>query len=160
MSATTDSESTAPHSGPAAVLSILALALLPWTVVVENGTTFVMAWGLVTPAPFHAFSIVEYFGQPGVRYGSLPPSLRAWPLASGVYALALASAGVGFATGREDRRVTAGLLVLAGVASLSVTVGFLRRGVPLAVPLGTGALWLTAWWFYRSALRRALPASG
>ncbi|WP_129115015.1 TIGR04206 family protein [Halegenticoccus tardaugens] len=142
-------------SGPAAVLAILSLSLLPWTVLGGGDVTFVMPWGLVNPRPLHVFTIVEYFADPRMGYATLPRSLQAWPLALLMYLLALASASVGLATGREDRRVTAGLLVIAGVASLSMTAGFLRRGAPVAVPLGTGALWIAAWWFYWPALRRS-----
>ncbi|MGM0449036.1 MAG: TIGR04206 family protein, partial [Methanobacteriota archaeon] len=58
------------------------------------------------------------------------------PLALGSHLLAAASATGGVALGREDRRVTGGLLVLAATATLWVAAG-------LGVRFGVGA---TAGW--------------
>lgn len=138
------------RSGARELLVVALLGALPWVVLLEaNGSvSLVAAWGLANPETLHVFGIVRYFSAEHVRFAWLPPSLQAWPVGVGFYALALASALGGAVTGREDTRVTAGLLVLAGVAALWVTVGFLQRGVPTALPVGTAGLWLAAWRLY------------
>ena len=59
----------------------------------------------------------------------------------------VASAVVGVVLDREDRRVTAGLLVLAGLTQLSLAYGFSRQPGRFAVPLGTVLCLAVVWWF-------------
>jgi len=157
-----------------APLAVLALLVTPVTVFADGPrTTLVFAWGLVNVTPetpgslVHAYTIVEYFGNPRQSYGSLPASLQAWPLALGLHLLAVASALVGGLSGREDRRVTGGLLVLAGIASLWVTLGLASRVAAtvgteagLVVPVGALATWLVAVGLYRRDLRAIASIGG
>jgi len=129
-------------------LALLAVALLPWSVLTTGELVF--AWGLVTTDPVHVTTLTDYLF---VYTMGLPTRLLAWPVAVLLYLLALASAAVG-AVGPEDRRVTAGLLVLAGASHLRFSVGLARPGA-LAVPTGTVLLWLAAWWFHWPDLRDA-----
>jgi len=45
-------------------------------------------------------------------------------------------------------RVTAGLLVLAGIDSVLVWWGLLGRGTQGAIPVGVVAIGIVCWWFY------------
>ncbi|WP_227354808.1 TIGR04206 family protein [Haladaptatus salinisoli] len=134
-------------------LALLALGLVPWTVLVaRGGTTFVFPWGLVEPTTLHVTTLPDYLF---VYTAGLPDRLLAWPVSVLCYLLALACA---FAGRFEDRRVTAGLLVLAGASHASFALGLVtgvsRSG--LVVPVGPVALWLVAWWFHWPDLRGAL----
>ncbi|WP_135827921.1 TIGR04206 family protein [Halorussus halobius] len=130
------------------LLALLGLSLLPWSVLATGDVVF--AWGLATTDPIHVTTITDYLF---VYTAGLPARLLAWPVAVLLYLLALASVAVG-AVAPEDRRVTAGLLVLAGASHLRFSVGLARPGV-LAVPTGTVLLWLAAWWFHWPDLRDA-----
>ncbi len=70
----------------------------------------------------------------------------------------MGSAVAGALLGREDRRVTGGLLVLAAVGSAWVAVGVGARGgsVHAAPPLGAAATLGVAAAFYGPALRRTV----
>ncbi|MFC6988228.1 TIGR04206 family protein [Haloplanus sp. GCM10025708] len=131
-----------------AVVALFALLAVPWTALVyESGyVTLVFPWGLATPAQGSVTSLYHFL----FRYtAGLPEFILAWPLGVLCYVLALASAVAGVVTGREDVRVTAGLLVFAGVAGLSVASGFSVQPGRVAYPVGTLVLWAVAWWFYR-----------
>jgi uncharacterized protein (TIGR04206 family) len=133
------------------LLAVAALFLIPWTVVPSGANlALVFPWGLANTTPPGVTTLPDYL----LLYTrGLPRHLRAWPVATVLHACALASAGAGtFRTGLEDRRVTGGLLALAGVSSLQVTLGLLGTGV-VAVPLGTAAAWTVAWWFHAPAFR-------
>lgn len=139
-----------------AAFAVLLLAFLPWGVLWEGDDVgLVMAWGLFRPSTLHAYPLSALLTEAWPSYRLLPHSLRVWPVGTGLYGLALASAGAGALVRREDPRVTGGLLVLAGIASLWVVVGVAGRSAPgvLAIPLGTVGLWLVAWRWYGSALR-------
>jgi uncharacterized protein (TIGR04206 family) len=141
-----------PHSTRRNVLALLVLLALPWTVLAyETGfVTLVFAWGLATPAQGSVTSILDFL----FRYtAGLPGYILAWPLGVGCYLLALLSATAGALTGREDVRVTAGLLVCAGITSLSVARGFSVQPRRVAYPLGVVLLPALAWWLYWPAIR-------
>jgi len=108
----------------------------------SGGLTLVSLWGFVTLSGDGAvgvggYPVWAYFLDQPRPFATLPPSIRAWPLAVGFHLIAAASATAGVALGREDRRVTGGLLLLAAAASLWVAVG-------LGVRFGVGS---TAGWF-------------
>jgi len=128
---------------------MLALLAVPWSVQTFAGTRppgFVFAWGLVNVDPFSVTFIWDFL----FRYTmGLPDYILAWPLSVGCYLLALTSAAGGDAVGREDPRLTAGLLAAAGVAQLTLARGFSVQPDRAGWPLGTLACWLVAWWVCR-----------
>jgi uncharacterized protein (TIGR04206 family) len=144
-----ESESSPPStSSRAEWLLVAALLAVPMAVVPGDGEpTLVSLWGFVTlggdGAGLGGYPVWAYFLDQPRPFATLPPSIRAWPLALGFHLLAAGSATSGVALGREDRRVTGGLLVLAAAATLWVAAG-------LGVRFGVGA---TAGWF------AVLPAS-
>ena len=144
----------AGRSRRTAVLAILALGLVPWSVQTfsAGGVSLVFAWGLVTPGPLSVTTVYEYLF---VYTAGLPPYILAWPVSVLLWVLALASALVGHLTGREDVRVTAALLVFAGLAQVSLARGFALQPYRTAYPLGTVVLWAAAWWLYGAELRRS-----
>ena len=134
------------------LLAILALSAIPWSVQAygAGAVTLLFPWGLVSLDPLHVTDLHSFL----FRYtAGLPEFILAWPLSALCYALAAGSAALGVATGREDVRVTAALLALAGVAQLSVARGFAARFGRTAYPVGTVALWAVAWLVFRSARR-------
>jgi uncharacterized protein (TIGR04206 family) len=133
------------------VLVLVALAVVPWSVQVFSvgDATFLFPWGLLNTNPLHVTPITDFL----FRYTmGLPNYILAWPLGTLLWVGALASAVFGFFD-REDPRVTAGLLVLAGVTQLSVAAGFSVQPYRTAYPTGTFALWLVAWWVYWPLVR-------
>jgi uncharacterized protein (TIGR04206 family) len=101
-----------------------------------------------------------YFLDQSRPFAALPASIRAWPLAVGFHLLAAASAAAGVTVGREDRRVTGGLLVLAAAASLWVSVGLATRfgvgttsGLFTVLPVGAVATVAVAAVAYGADLR-------
>lgn len=133
------------------LLALLALAALPWTVLTSGDLVF--AWGLVTTDPIHLTTLSDYLL---VYTRGLPNRLLAWPIAVLLYALAVGNATLGtLAPNVEDRRVTGGLLGLAGLSDLWFALGLRTPGL-LAVPVGTVLLWTAAWWFHWPDLRTAL----
>ncbi|WP_226010249.1 TIGR04206 family protein [Halomicrobium salinisoli] len=136
------------------VAAFAAVGLLPWSVVVSGGeTTLVFAFGLVDPDPFLLTTLPDYVFA---YTRGLPEYLLAWPLGVCLYVGALASAAVGRLTGREDHRITAGLLVFAGLTQVSFAFGFARQPGRYAVPVGTVTLFASAWWYEWPALRATL----
>jgi uncharacterized protein (TIGR04206 family) len=142
-----------PHSTRRDVAVLLGLGVVPWAVLAYGSglATLVFAWGLATPAQGSVTSLYHFLFRYTV---GLPEFVLAWPVGVGCYLLALLSAGVGAATGREDVRVTAGLLVFAGITQLSLARGFSVQPGRTAYPVGTVALWAAAWWLYWPAIRR------
>ncbi|EMA56914.1 TIGR04206 family protein [Halorubrum kocurii] len=124
-------------------LLVVALLAVPMAVIPGENLTLVTLWGFLNAAgsggPLGAggYPVWAYFLEQPRAFGSLPASIRAWPLAIGFYVVAAASATAGVALGREDRRVTGGLLALAAAASLWVSVGVATR-----FGVGTTAGWL------------------
>ena len=136
-------------------LAVLCLlSVLPWTVTVyPEGTGLVFPWGLLSPSPaFGVVPIHDYY-LTHTYASALPPYLLAWGVSTAAYALAVASAAAGTVVAREDRRVTAALLLVAAVAHLRFTLGTDYAGIT-SVPLGPAVLVTTAWWFYADDLRR------
>ena len=131
-----------PTSGRVEWLLVVALLAVPMAVVPgDGGPTLVSLWGFVTlggdGSGLGGYPVWAYFLDQPRPFATLPPSIRAWPLALGFHLLAAGSATSGVALGREDRRVTGGLLVLAAAATLWVAAGL---GVRFGV--GTTAGWL------------------
>lgn len=127
---------------------LLAPLAVPWNVaVVETGfVTLVFAWGLVTPGNPSVTTVYDYLF---VHTSGLPGYLRAWPAGVGLYLLGLCFAAAGATAGVDARRVTSGLLALAGASQVSLSLGFAAQPGRYAVPTGTLALWAAAWWYYR-----------
>jgi uncharacterized protein (TIGR04206 family) len=145
-------------STPAALAAVALLGTVPVSVQTfarpGSGVSVVFPWGLFNTAPPHVTTLLEFLF---VYTSGLPEFILAWPLSVGLWLLALGSATVGVAVGREDVRVTAFLLVLAGVAALSVSTGFSVQPYRTGYPVGPLAAWLVAWWFYAPAVRESLP---
>lgn len=133
-------------STPVELLAVAALLAVPVAVFPSgsDGVTLVSLWGLVNTGVLNApggvdlYPLWRYFADQPRAFGALPASIRAWPLAVGFHLLAAVSAGAGVAVGREDRRVTAGLLLLAATATLWVAAGLAGR-----IGVGTTAGWLS-----------------
>jgi uncharacterized protein (TIGR04206 family) len=133
---------------------VLVAGCVPWLVIVVEGArtlSLVFSFGFVSLAPAHVTPIWHYVaGVPG----GLPAELSSWPVATFLYLLAVDSAVIGWQFGREDRRLTGGLLVVAGLSLLPVVFAVGRPAGVTPVALGTTVLWLVAWVGYRDALKR------
>jgi uncharacterized protein (TIGR04206 family) len=142
----------------AALVAVALLGLVPVSVQTftrpGSGVSVVFPWGLFNTAPPHVTTLYDFLF---VYTAGLPEFILAWPLSVGLWLLALGSAALGVTVGREDVRVTAFLLVLAGVAGLSVSTGFSVQPYRTGYPVGPLATWLVAWWFYAPAVRESLP---
>lgn len=140
-------------TGRRAFAALLALVAVPWSVqrFATGDVTLLFPWGLVNTNPP---TVTTLYGYLFVYTAGLPEFILAWPLSVGLYALALGSAAAGLLVGREDVRVTGGLLVAAGIAQLTVASGFSLQPARVAYPLGTAALWAVAWLVYRPAAGR------
>lgn len=140
-----------------AVAAILALAAVPWSVqtYAVGGATLLFPWGLVDPAGPHVTTLPDFLF---VYTAGLPDYILAWPLGVALWGGALASALAGARWNREDVRVTAGLLVLAGVTQVTLARGFAVQPGRTAYPTGTVALWAVAWWWYWPAIRGRVRA--
>lgn len=133
------------------VVALLAAGLLPWVVVVSGGEVgLVFAWGLADPAAPAVTTLPAYVRLTGGL--AVSRHLVAWPVAAGLYLAAVASAAAA-AAGREDRRVTAGLLVLVGTTLLPVAAGIGRPAGVAAAPVGTAVCWAAAWVGWPDGLR-------
>lgn len=126
---------------------VAAIALVPWTVVVyPRGIDLVFPWGLVNTNPLAVIDLYSYLFAFTGGYASLPARLTAWPQSTVLFALALASACLAVVD-REDPRVTAAFLALAGLVHLQVALGLLRLG-ETALPVGPAVLFGAAWWVF------------
>ncbi|MDZ7702600.1 MAG: TIGR04206 family protein [Halobacteriales archaeon] len=134
-----------------AAAAVVAVGVLPWLVVLSGDSVgFVLSVGLLNPATGHLTTLPAYLFE---LTRGLPEPLLGWPVATLLWLAAVVSALVGRAVGREDRRLTGGLLVLAGLSLLPLAVAVGRpRGVS-ALPVGAVGLWAVAWWGYGDALR-------
>jgi uncharacterized protein (TIGR04206 family) len=121
--------------------------VVPWSVQVftARDATWLFSWGLVNTNPVQVTTITDFLF---VYTQGLPEFILAWPASVVCYLLALGAAVLGLWADWEDPRVTAGLLVLAGIAQLSVAQGFSYQPNRTAYPLGTVVLWVVAWWGY------------
>jgi uncharacterized protein (TIGR04206 family) len=130
------------------LLVVLLLAVVPWSVqtFARGDVTFVFAWGLLNTNPVNVTTLSAF-----VRYTQgLPEYILVWPVGVTCYLVAVASAVVGVVAGREDRRLTAAALVLAGVTQLELARGFSVQPGRVAWPLGTVLLWAVAGYVYWS----------
>lgn len=128
---------------------LLGLLFVPWLVVFSNGEVgLTFAWGLANPATGHVTSIAAYLF---VHTRGLPDYLLAWPIATLLYVAAIANAVAGL-RGREDPRLTGGLLVLVGLSLAVVARGISRPASVVGLPIGTIAVWVLAWWLYWPAV--------
>ena len=137
------------YSSPAALAAIVVLVIVPW-VVQSNGAgdlTAVMSWGLLNTNPWHALPLSTYLDATQ-GFSTLPQSLQVWPLGLAFYCGALLSSASGVFAGREDMRVTAGLLALSAITSVIVWWGLLGRGAAGTIPVGVIATAMVGWWFY------------
>jgi uncharacterized protein (TIGR04206 family) len=127
---------------------VVALGLVPWTVIAGVDLTFVLSFGLLNDNPWYLVALPDYlqFSQ----YGR-SAAIEAWLVGVGIYAAALASALAGVA-GWDDRRLTGGLLVLAGVSQFPLAWAFSRRPDVVALPVGSVLLLVAAWWLYWPAV--------
>jgi uncharacterized protein (TIGR04206 family) len=101
-----------------------------------TGAYVVCALFWVDLDPVAVTTLPEFLALSG---GPLPGYLLAWPVAALCYLGALASVVAGH-WGREDRRLTAGLLALAAVAVFRFAGGIGAQRTLTAVPVGTGLL--------------------
>jgi uncharacterized protein (TIGR04206 family) len=141
----------------ASFVVLLLLLGLPWSVQTfsDGGTTFVFAWGLFNTQPPNVTFVWDFFF---LYTQGLPDYIYAWPISVVCYVGAVASGFVGLVAGREDPRVTGGLLVVAGVAQFSLARGFSVQPYRTAWPLGTLAFVTVAWWLYWPAAKRRFQA--
>ncbi|TSD15755.1 TIGR04206 family protein [Haloglomus irregulare] len=145
-----------PHAGPRRRFgAILSLAFVPWTVI-----SIYSEWTLVFPFGFFNTSppqLVDLYTMLFVAGGGLPRNPGLLPLSVLFYLLALGSAAVALGD-REDPRLTAGLLVLAGVAHLGVAYSVSHRLYYTPVPFGALLMLVVAWWYYWPSLRATVMA--
>ncbi|WP_158057266.1 TIGR04206 family protein [Halorussus halophilus] len=133
------------------LVALLALTVVPWTILGDGSLVF--PWGLAIVDSLHVTTVWDYVF---VYTAGLPRRLLAWPIGSLLYLLAVLSAGVGVLVGEgyEDRRLTGGLLALAGANHLLFAVGMANRSRLTVIPLGVVLLWGAAWWFHWPDIRR------
>jgi uncharacterized protein (TIGR04206 family) len=127
-------------------VGVLVLLVVPLSVqVYPDSTSAVFLWGLANLDPPSVTPLTAFL----FRYtAGLPGYITAWPLAVALWVMALLSTLVGAVTGREDPRITAGLLVLAGATAVPVSTGFAVQPGRVAYPVGTLALWGVAAWYW------------
>jgi len=115
------------------VVAVAVLAgLLPWVVVVwENGAYPLFSVGFLYTESLTFTSLPAWVE----RTGTVPPQYRAWPVATTLWL-----AGTVAAVLNVDRRVTAGLLVLAAGSVGSLALALSRQQTVTGVPLGALAL--------------------
>ena len=129
-------------------LVAFALGLVPWTVLVAADPTFVFAFGLLNA---DTRSLVWVHDDLRLSPYGRSAAIDSWLVGAGVYVAALASA-LGGVHGREDRRLTGGVLVVAGVSQVPLVGAFSRRPGTLALPFGSALLLVAAWWLYWPAV--------
>jgi len=143
------------------LLALFVVGAVPWTVIRWTNPD-----GTVGYDAYFSYGLGTVLGPLGRHFTFLPTYLdhavisaywqQAWPTGAFLFACALASAALSVVD-REDRRVTAGLLIMAGAAELLHVVGLSRYNPRLLVlPIGTALLWGVALSTYRDALRRLL----
>lgn len=127
------------------LLVVVALGLLPWTVITSPGTaTLVFPFGLLDVTSGHLVRIDEYLRFTG---GQVAPFLRAWPIGVVLYGGTLLSAVSGV-FGRENARLTSGLLVVTAVSQLPLLASVSRRMGYLGLPVGIVLMVVVAWWLW------------
>ncbi|MFB6205875.1 MAG: TIGR04206 family protein [Haloglomus sp.] len=145
-----------PHGTPKRRLAVIAaLALVPWTVILIGGElTLVFPFGFFNTNPPELVDIYTFLF---VAAGQLPRNPELLPLSVLFYLGALVSAAAGMVD-REDPRLTAGLLVLAGVAHLGVAYSVSHRIYYTPIPFGALLMLGVAWWYYWPSLRATIMA--
>ena len=147
-----DSEPARPQTR---LVVLLALAVVPWTVLVLGGeVTLVFPFDLLNTNPLHLTNLYDYLFRFTGGFAALPAYLQAWPVSVLLYLGALAST-VGGLIDREDPRVTDGLLALAGVSHVGLAVGLSRGPDRLAAPVGVVLMLGVTWWLYWPLVRRS-----
>jgi len=137
--------------------AILGVGILPWSMILAGGeATLIFTVGLLDLRGLYFVDLPTYLTAYTV---GLPQFIRAWPVGVGIYVLALGSAVSGVLFEREDRRVTAILLVLVGLTQLTFAWGFSRRPLTVALPVATVASWTVVWWFDWETLVDGVPAA-
>ena len=140
-----------PTSDRRDLFLLTSLFFVPWVVltygsVFEGTTTLLFAWGLFDPVTGSGTDLYRFLFA---YTRGLPDWILAWPLGAVSLVAAFASAASGVTRGREDIRVTASLLVLVGVAALSVAWGFSGQPGRTGLPLGTVVAWGLAARYWR-----------
>jgi len=142
------------------LLGLLFVGALPWTIIRWTNPDGSIGYGT-----YFTYGLGTLFGPVGKQFALLPVYLarvavvgpywhQLWPTGAFLFACALVSAAFGL-VGREDRRVTAGLLVMAGGASFLHAAGLAIYNDRLAVlPLGPLLVWNAAVLGYREDLWR------
>ena len=134
------------------LLTLAMLAVVPWTVLrYPGGLNLIFLWGSVTTAPPVLLTLPEYLAVVGPAIHRLPPRLLAWPVSATFLGLAVVTELVGERLGRAQPRLVAGLVVLAALVHLRVTLGLDRGGVGPSVPVGPLLAFPAAWWAYGSS---------
>jgi|AntDeeMinimDraft_4_1070355.scaffolds.fasta_scaffold00017_50 uncharacterized protein (TIGR04206 family) len=134
------------------LVAVLLLGVAPWVVVRFPGQfDMVFSWGWINSYNWNVVTMWEYLFEYTLGLRSLPRHLQAWPVATVLYLCALTSASSGAAVATEDRRVTAGLLVLAALSILRYTIGF-NNPRATVVPLFIPAVLVVCWWAYADVL--------
>jgi len=123
--------------------AILAAGVVPWLVIpYEDAVGLVFSLALANTETLAFTSVYDYLF---VYTRGLPTELLAWPTATLLYGLGVASAAAS-RIDREDRRVTAGLFALAAFDVCYAVLGFSSfRAGSVAYPLGAVFLALAAW---------------
>lgn len=134
-------------------LALIVLAGgLPWVVVTFDGGWYpIFAVGFFQVDPVSFTSLPRYVDA----VGSVPPRLTAWPTATLLYGLAVATA-LWEHVASLDWRVPAGLLFLAGVDVGLLGVSLSGQQAILAVPVGALWLWAAVYLGYSDVLRSAV----
>ena len=124
---------------------VLAVGLVPWAVQrFATGELFLrFAWGGMSFRP--AVTVTPLWVYP---VGASVPLLSRWLVASLCWLAAVGSVLAG-RVNREDPRLTAGLLVLAGVSNLFVSTSFARQPRRTSVAVGTVVALVAAGWLLR-----------
>jgi uncharacterized protein (TIGR04206 family) len=106
----------------------VAAGLLPWLVVSwENGAYPLFSFGFVYTESLSLTTLPAYLDA----VGSVPPGFRAWPIATALWLAGVAAAVLDF-----DRRVTAGLLAIAGGSVVSLALALSGQQTVTAYPVG------------------------
>jgi len=139
---------------PRRLVALLALGVVPWTaVLVGSELTLFFPFGVLNTNPLELTVLTEWFAGGG----RLPRNPELLPLSYLFYLGALLGVLAGV-RGREPARLTAGLLVLAGLTHLGVSYSVLHRVAYVPVPVGALLALAAAWWFYWPDLRTILFA--
>jgi len=139
---------------PRRLVALLALGVVPWTaVLVGSELTLFFPFGVLNTNPLELTVLTEWFAGGG----RLPRNPELLPLSYVFYLGALLGVLAGV-RGREPARLTAGLLVLAGLTHLGVSYSVLHRVAYVPVPVGALLALAAAWWFYWPDLRTILFA--